>query len=298
MTDEIREALSFVGPDDRDTWVRCAMALKSELGDEGFAIWDAWSQSSDRYKPADARSVWRSVKVGGGIRIGTLFALAKQSGWTGAGRAPERRPMPRAVDDDRERLEAQRKAAQKAERMIGAAEIRVHPYLARKGFPEATVLVWDGLLVVPMRDVATNAINSVQTIDADGNKKFLAGGKARGSVYSMGVGQEAYLCEGYATALSVKAALASLYRQARVVVCFSAGNLAHVAQRIGNYVIADHDESKTGERYAIASGLPWWMPPEIGDANDMHQRHGVRALAEAINGLRSSRPRVEAVRGR
>lgn len=288
MTDEIREALSFIGPDDRDTWVRCAMALKSELGDEGFAIWDLWSQQSDRYKPADARSVWRSVKAGGGVGIGTLFALAKQSGWTGSGHAPAR-PAPRAVDDDRERLEAQHRAAVKAERMIKAAEMRVHPYLARKGFPAATALVWDGLLLVPMRDMTSGAINSVQTITEDGEKKFLAGGKARGSVYRMGSWPEMYLCEGYATGLSVRAALASLYRQAAVVVCFSAANVAHVAQKIGHYVIADHDVSGTGERYAVASGLPWWMPPEIGDANDMHQVRGVRALAEAINGLRSRR---------
>lgn len=297
MTDSIREALSFIPSDDRDVWVRCAMAVKSELGDAGFALWDAWSQLSDRYKAADARSVWRSVKVGGGVRIGTLYALARENGWRGDGEAVRLAPAPR-IDEDLEQAKARKRAAEKAQRMLAAAELRVHPYLERKGHPNVQGFVLDGMLLLPMRDAQTNALNSIQQITADGEKKFLAGGKARGSVYRIGSGQEAYLCEGYATGLSVKAALEALYRQATVVVCFSAANVAHVAERIGSFVIADHDESGTGQRYAEKTGLPWWMPPEPGDANDWHQARGIRALADAIRELRGSRPRVEAVRGR
>ena len=57
MTDTLRSALYSVSPEDRDTWVEIGMALKSELGDGGFALWDAWSRQSDRYKAADARAV-------------------------------------------------------------------------------------------------------------------------------------------------------------------------------------------------------------------------------------------------
>lgn len=287
MTDQIALALSFVPPDDRDIWVRCAMAIKSELGEDGFSVWDSWSQQSDRYRAADARSVWRSVKSGGGIRIGTLYALARENGWTGAGESM-RRPVVRRVDDDQDRERAYRAAAQKASRMIEAAEYRVHDYLIRKGHPKTLGFVLDGALLVPMRDMRSYAVNSLQQIWADGSKKFLAGGKARGSIYRIGSGPETYLCEGYATGLSIKAALDALYRQATVVVCFSAANVAHVSERIGQFVIADHDESKTGEKYAERTGLPWWMPPEIGDANDFGQVHGIRALAIAINELRSN----------
>ena len=92
--------------------------------------------------------------------------------------------------------------------------------------------------------------------------------------------------EGYATGLSVAAALKLMYRPAQVVVCFSAGNLGHVAERIGGrrFVVADHDASGTGERVAVASGLPWVMP-KSGDANDLHQSAGLLAVRSMLAGL-------------
>jgi hypothetical protein len=41
--ERLRGALFFIPADDRETWVRMAMAVKSELGDAGFDIWDAWN---------------------------------------------------------------------------------------------------------------------------------------------------------------------------------------------------------------------------------------------------------------
>src|SRR3546814_11157496 len=85
----------------------------------------------------------------------------------------------------------------------------------------------------------------------------------------------------YATALSIQAALKRLYRRASVVVCFSASNLAHVAKSLGGRVVADHDESGTGERAARETGLPWCMPPDVGtDANDMQQARGHKDVAD------------------
>jgi putative DNA primase/helicase len=81
----------------------------------------------------------------------------------------------------------------------------------------------------------------------------------------------------FATGLSVREALRVLHRPARVVVCFSAGNLQYVATQLGGarFVMADNDASGTGCRVAIATGLPWTMPPVVGyDANDFH--HGRR----------------------
>jgi hypothetical protein len=87
-------------------------------------------------------------------------------------------------------------------------------------------LVDGGKLIVPMRSFEhyRERIYSVQMIDADGSKKFLPGGRAKGAVYRIGTGFDVWLVEGYATALSVHAALESLYRKAEVWVCFSAGN--------------------------------------------------------------------------
>ncbi len=72
--------LSFVDAHDRETWVRMAMAVKAELGNDGFGIWDSWSQTADNYDARAARDVWRSIKDGP-ITIGTLVHMARENGW-------------------------------------------------------------------------------------------------------------------------------------------------------------------------------------------------------------------------
>lgn len=283
----IDAALSFIDPTDRDTWVKMAFAVKSELGESGFDIWNVWSQQADSYKEHDAKSVWRSAKEGGGITVGTLYAEARRAGYQGDEvKSTAKRDFAKEREQKQHEARRRQQAAAKASRMLRDAELLGHPYLASKGHPKELGFVLDGFLLVPMRDWKTGEVNSLQTIDGCGNKKFLAGGRARGSVFVIGSGIETYLCEGYATALSVKAALVRLYRKARVVVCFSASNMAHVAQFMGQFVVADHDQSGTGEKYAKQTGLPWWMPPDLGDANDFHQTSGIDALANAVNELR------------
>ena len=44
-------------------------------------------------------------------------------------------------------------------------------------------------------------------------------------------------------------------------------------------MIADHDTGGAGERAAKKTGKPYWVPPEVGDANDFHQAHGIKALS-------------------
>ena len=83
---EIEQALRFIPAHDRDMWVAIGMAIKAELGDSGFDIWDHWSQTADNYRERDARDVWRSFR-GGGIGIGTLFYYARQHGWNPPHRA-------------------------------------------------------------------------------------------------------------------------------------------------------------------------------------------------------------------
>lgn len=283
----ISEAITYIDPFDRETWIQVGMALRDELGDDGFDIWDAWSSQAANYDPKCMATQWRSFR-GTGITIRSLYYLAKQNGWEGQGEAPRNDTPRRHYEWEREEAVRHERARRVAMRAIGDASYETHPYLARKGFPDEKGLVLRGMLLIPMRDMRTmQQVNSAQYIDADGTKKFLPGGKAKGSVFPIGRGPETYLCEGYATGLSVRDALASLYQKARVVVCFSAANVAYVAQSVGDYVIADHDASKTGEKYAEKTGLPWWMPPSIGDANDFHQSESIRALAEEIRRMRS-----------
>ena len=279
--DRVAQALSWVSPEDRDTWVRMAMASKSALGDDGWRIWDRWSQRSDKYRPADAAAVWRSVRPEGGVTATSLFEMAKRCGWRpdATGRllpCPRRSNPPPPVS-----RVSREQAAERARRMIEEAKLDAHPYLKRKGFPDRKMLVLDEALLVPMRPIEDyQRIASVQTIRPDGEKRFLKGGRASGCVYHLGAGEQWWV-EGLATGLSVLAALRLLHRRAQVTVCFSASNLAKAARR--GIVIADHDEkSGAGEKAARATGLDWWMPPEPGDANDFHQAHGVEALADEL----------------
>lgn len=194
-----------------------------------------------------------------------------------------------AAERAREAAEAARKAAS----IINEAKPDLHLYLERKGFPEALGLVWekdgDRLLVVPMRIGSTVA--GCQVIDADGNKKFMRGQRTNGAEFVIGQTGVDVWCEGYATALSVHSCLAAMKIPARVHACFSAGNMQRMAKR--GFVVADNDESQTGEKAAQSTGLPYYMPPEKGwDFNDYHQSRGTFAAGmELRNFLNAKRAR-------
>lgn len=186
-----------------------------------------------------------------------------------------------AAQREQDRKHAQ--AAKKAALALSSAELGGHAYLVKKGFPKATGLILDGNLLIPMRDYKTNAIVSLQSVSREGEKKFMPGGRAKGAVFRLGpkTADWTWLVEGYATGLSVLEGLKAMYRQDAVLVCFSAGNLQYVAERIGGnrMVFADHDRSGTGQKVAEATGLPWLMSPIEGeDANDLHQRTGLWGL--------------------
>jgi phage/plasmid primase-like uncharacterized protein len=189
----------------------------------------------------------------------------------------------------RQQRQHQARAAESAARMIREATMSTHPYLVRKGFPNLLGLVHEDKLLVPVRD-ATNYshVISVQTIDTSGVKKFLAGGRTRCGAYRIGVApacaRRTILCEGYATGLSIHAALQRLPGPHTVIVCFSAGNLELVAKHFPTAMVAaDHDESRRGEEAARATGLEWRMPPDVGaDFNDMMRKHGIYAVTEVL----------------
>lgn len=166
----------------------------------------------------------------------------------------------------------------------GKEAVLAHPYLVRKGLGDVPGLVHEGFLIVPMRVRGEHCdeLVNVQRISPEGEKRFLAGGRAKDAVHRIGPprAREVWLTEGYATALSLMKALKGIYREAAVVVCFSAGNLRYPG---ATHVMADHDESGAGARAAEATGLPWVMPTEVGmDANDVHARHGLKALQELV----------------
>lgn len=190
----------------------------------------------------------------------------------------------------------QYQAGRKAEVILQNASLESHPYLEIKGFPEEKGLVMDGKLLIPMRNAKTEQVQGYQEIYWDESqrkyiKKMMAGMMAKNAIFFMGSYSvdEVWFVEGYATGLSLQKAMRSVGLRASVAVCFSANNLIQVAnQFVGNrYVFADNDESKTGEKAAIETELPWTMADEVGmDANDLHQKHGLFAVVKKVMELR------------
>jgi putative DNA primase/helicase len=205
--------------------------------------------------------------------------------WREEGQSTQAVARVRAVADAaaREAREAAQRAANKAQGILSECELSVHPYLEAKGFAEELGNVWnkdtDNVLVIPMR--LGQSIVGCQLIKPDGEKKFLYGQRSGGAEFVIGQRGTHVLCEGYATALSARAALHNLKLSYVLHVTFSAGNMKRVAQALPRgVVLADNDASGTGERVAKEIGWPYWMSDVVGeDFNDAHKRLGVFGVA-------------------
>jgi len=256
-------ALTFIPADDRPTWVKVAMALKSALGDEGLDIWLNWSRNSDSFNERDAIATWKSIRPDGGITIATVFHEAKKHGWTPPQSAPAvSRKTPRTMTDpripddeaaDKERLQAAANAL--AIWDVAKAAGRDHPYLLRKGVEaldtfreiDATVcasilgyppasggnLLSGRLLVIPITQ--GDGVSSVEFIDEQGRKSALRGRGSRAGGYwatgtlpeGNGEGLTLLIGEGVATVLSARAATGHTG-----IAAFSEGNLCAVSSQI------------------------------------------------------------------
>ena len=187
-------------------------------------------------------------------------------------------------------------AAFQADITLRSATMDHHSYLEIKGFKDSRGLVLEDKLLIPMRNVVTNKLQGYQSIRWDleerkYEKKMLTGMRAKNAVLFLGSREapEVWLVEGFATGMSLRHALRSVGLPAAVVVCFSASNLIQVADQIKGkrFIFADNDESKTGEKSAIQTGLPWTMADTVGwDANDLHQKESLFAVVGKIMELR------------
>lgn len=178
-------------------------------------------------------------------------------------------------------------AEQKAVAIERASRYEKHAYLDSKGFGEVAGLVYrpdeaTNLLVIPMR--VGRKVVGCQLIDCDGVKKFLFGQRCGGAEFVIGARGLDVWCEGYATGLSIHSVMSALKVQCCIHVCFSAGNMEAMAKAAGRgVVIADNDESTTGEKAAQSIGLDYFMPPTVGDDfNDLHQAVGTFAASQMI----------------
>jgi len=194
--------------------------------------------------------------------------------------------------DAQERNRKEQEAIAKAKRIIEESVSELHPYLTAKGFPKQHGIVWYenniAKLVLPMRQGKT--LKGVQLINPDGTKKFLFGQRTKGAYFCMDGGGMPIFCEGYATAMSIKACMQANKVPCSIYVCFSASNLKEVASGIkGGIVVADNDANKVGESSAKDTGKPYWLSDKDGeDFNDYHQRVGIFTASQSLKKIVAS----------
>ena len=263
--DRISQALQFIDASDRDKWVSMGMAIKSEIGDTGFELWNEWSQQAASYNAKDARNVWKSIRAGGKVTIGTLIHQAMASGWHGDG--VHQKPTPEELAE-RKRIAAERAAKEAAEiareRAVTASRAATilkaateakadHPYLVKKKVsPVATLREIDAseaagvlgyppksggdllagrLLVVPIKQ--RGCLSTLELIDESGRKAALYGrGSKEGGYWATGRlpdgdgdGLTLLIGEGVATCLSASEATGH-----PAIAAQSSGNLPAVAK--------------------------------------------------------------------
>jgi phage/plasmid primase-like uncharacterized protein len=295
LEDALREACGAVGiePPKRrpkpGQWMQADTLAKNGKGDGRVLIYDdesggvVWNHQTSKHHR---------------FRVG-------QAGQTRRDPEAERRARRLEAEREQERQQVERICAD----LVRGCRQDVHPYLKRKGFPDELGLVCDDpreffpsgrfgdvlaralpegegpLLIVPGR--IAGKLTTVQFITSEGVKKNILRGAQGGAAHRIATGRDTWVCEGIATALSVRAALRLLGASATVLSAFSASNVAQVAQGIpGARIAADHDKPVealdglgAGEFYARRSGRKWTMPPGAGDFNDMHAAEGLRAVA-------------------
>ncbi|MFS6937859.1 LPD7 domain-containing protein [Neisseria animaloris] len=273
--DDIRNALTYIDSHDRETWIQVGAALKDELGDEGFNLWDSWSQGADNYNARDAKTAWKSFKPGL-VHIGSLFYHARANGYRAD--KPYTPPPP----EEQARIKAEREATRLAEEQARAerreqvkhlaqriwagatpADIS-HPYLAAKGITDAAAIAGlrqnmyqgDNNLLVPV--YFNREIVNLQSINQDGGKRFFADGQVQGGFAVVGDAANTQngivIAEGFATAASIHQATGKT-----VIVAFNAGNMPEISERLAQNLpkdvpvvfAVDNDASQTGIKKAL-----------------------------------------------
>ena len=167
-----------------------------------------------------------------------------------------------------------------AKDMLDASWKGFHPYMAKKGFPDFKVPILDGLMLLPMR-IDHNLVG-LQTISQDGTKKFLYGQVTKGAELCIDAKGQHILCEGYATAMSLRRVLRYISVPYTIHVCFSAANIKLIAKHYPQcLIIADNDA--VGLKVAKDTGKKYWVSPEAGeDFNDYELRVGVKEAGKTL----------------
>jgi len=303
-----RDALGFIDPNlPRNEWVRVGMA--AHAAGLSFEDFDEWSSRGESYSAPQCRATWRSFKTGKGITAASLFAKARDYGYTDAKGQLNR---PASVLN----LVSTSAAPAVSVMQVHAVWSRCtpatgdHPYLVRK---QATGACLDGLGVLPFNDALSiggnrmagglvvpafnqdGELQTLQFIPLAGQKMNLPGHPIGGAMFTVGdlnPDGVVYLVEGIGQALACQQATGN-----PAVVCFGAGNMAKVAalmlakfERISLVLVPDTGKEKDAERIAqeLRCAVAFMPKGEVTnfDASDLSLRDGFGALAALLQNAR------------
>jgi putative DNA primase/helicase len=218
-------------------WRRCATGDKPYRRNGAYVLYP------------DGRGYFRNWALDDGVNA-----------WT-SNVATQARPIDLArVAHQRERERQYRLQAIRAARAYWQAAQpmhRPHPYIERKGLTQlgcAGLRQHDGSIVVPVWH--DDRIISVQTISPDGEKRFWPGAPVKSGALMLKRSKAGItvFVEGLATGLAVFQSV----RTATVAVCFDAGNLLPVVQRLrpaGMLCIAADNDHGTQARCGVNPGI-------------------------------------------
>ena len=177
-----------------------------------------------------------------------------------------------------------------------------HPYLLNKNVNPHGIRERKGVLIIPLM-TPKKEIKSLQFISANGDKRFLKGGKVKGNLFWIPGDKTLVLVEGFATGATIHEATGYT-----ILISFNANNMQPVAEKIrmkypGRPLIicGDNDQWTTK-----ADGTPWnpgkekvlsiaWKfnlkvaiaqckdtKGKFTDYNDLHQIEGIEAVKKQI----------------
>ena len=208
------------------------------------------------------------------------------------------------ADQERKRAEAERHTEARDEAghilSLSTPAGADHAYIIRKGIkPSDGLREHEGRLVIPLRDTA-GTLHSLQTVAADGSKRFMPGGRVSGCFYSTGRHADwatLIICEGYATGATIHEATGHA-----VVCAMNCGNLLAVAKALRKQwpnkdiiIAADNDQFTEGNpgltkatEAANTIGAKLLVPQfknttsKPTDFNDLHQMEGIELVQHQL----------------
>lgn len=185
--------------------------------------------------------------------------------------------------------------------------IEEHPYIKRKMIQPLGSRLDNHLLIIPLYDIH-GKLWSLQIIDPEGEKRFLAGGQKKGCFYPIGSLEKAnvlYICEGFATGASIYMATGIT-----TIVTFDAGNLEPVTKIVRSFypkktivICADNDQwgkvnigkekaETAAKKYNCQIALPHFSPECLNlaykkgmkptDFNDLHVLEGLEEVRRQV----------------